>query len=61
VIVDPLRGVETVSDNFHVPILGMQNGTFLKLTPESSQQDALPLSTLLQLIEQEMRSLYGQP
>lgn len=58
---DPQRGVETVSDNSHVPIVGVQDGAFLKLTPETPQQEALPLSTLMELIEQELRSSYGQP
>lgn len=59
---DPQRGVETVSDNFHVPIVGVQGGRFLKLTPEApAPQEALPLSTLMDLIQQELRSSYGQP
>ena len=58
---DPQRGVETVSDNAHIPIVGVQDGKFLKYAQEASPQEALPLSTLLELIKQEMRSPYGQP
>src|SRR5713101_7597922 len=59
---DPQRGVETVSDNFHVPIVGVEAGRFLKLTPEApAPQEVLPLSTLMDLITQELRSAYGQP
>jgi hypothetical protein len=58
---DPQRGVETVSDNFHVPIMGIQDGTFVKGATEAPQQEALPLATLLDFIQQEMRNPYGQP
>ena len=58
---DPQRAVETVSDNAHRPIIGVQNGRFLKLRPQGPTQEALPLSTLLQLIEQEQGRIYGQP
>jgi hypothetical protein len=58
---DPQRGVETVSDNFRIPIVGVQDGAFLKLTPEVAQQDTLSLSALIQLIEHESRSSYGHP
>lgn len=58
---DQQRGIETVSDNLHVPIVGVQNGKFLKSTPEAQPQAALLLATLMELIEQEMRSPYGQP
>ncbi len=61
VVFDPQRGVETVSDNFHVPIVSVQDGKFLKQESQSAPQEALPLTTLLDLIQQEMRSPYGQP
>jgi hypothetical protein len=56
---DQQRGVETVSDNFHVPVVGIQDGKFLKR--ESPSQEALPLSTFIELITQEMRSPYDRP
>lgn len=58
---DSQRGVETVSDNFRVPIVSVQDGKFLKQESKSAAQEALPLTTLLELIQQEMRSPYGQP
>jgi len=57
---DPQRGTETVSDNFHVPIVSVQEGKFLKQEAQVPAQGALPLTTLLDLIQQEMRSPYGQ-
>ncbi len=57
---DPRRGEEIVSDNFRVPIAGVQDGKFLKLTPEVSSREPLSLSTLLDLIKQEMGNAYGQ-
>ncbi len=56
---DSQRGVETVSDNSRMPIVGVQDGRFLK--SEISSQETLPLSTLLELITQEIRSPHGQP
>ena len=52
---DPQRGVETVSDNFHVPVVKIQNGKFMKLTPGDSEQDPLSLPALLQAIQQELQ------
>ena len=57
---DPQRGVETISDNFRMPIIRVQDGRFLKQTQEAPSQEALPLSTLMELISQEMRNPYGQ-
>jgi len=57
---DPQRSEEIVSDNFRVPIAGVQDGKFLKLTPEVSSREPLSLSTLLDLIKQEMGNAYGQ-
>jgi len=58
---DSQRAVEIVSDNAHRPITGVQNGRFLKLRPQGPTQEALPLSTLMQLIEQEQGRIYGRP
>ena len=52
---DPQRGVETVSDNFRVPITSIQAGKFVKLTPASPEQVPLSLPDLLQAIRQELR------
>jgi hypothetical protein len=57
---DPQRSEEIVSDNFRVPIAGVQDGKFLKLTPEVSSGEPLSLSTLLDLIKQEMGNAYSQ-
>ena len=58
---DSQRAVEIVSDNAHRPITGVQNGRFLKLRPQGPTQEALPLSTLIQLIQQEQGRIYGRP
>ena len=58
---DRRQGEETVSDNFHTPIVGIQNGVLQKLLPETQTQKTLPLSTLVNLIQQEMQLPYGQP
>jgi hypothetical protein len=57
---DPQRGIETVSDNVQIPIVSVQDGKFLKQEAQGPPQEALPLTTLLDLIQQEMRSPYGQ-
>ena len=57
---DPQRGEEVVKDNFQVPIAGLQDGKFLKLTPEVSSRSPLSLPTLLDLIKQEMGNPYSQ-
>lgn len=54
VTLDPQRGIETVSDNFHVPIAKIQDGKFVKLTAQDSAQDTLSLPALLQTISQEL-------
>lgn len=58
---DPRRGVETVSDNFHVPIVGIRDGKFLKRRPVSPPEEALSLPSLLQRIRQELQRANGQP
>ena len=57
VTVDPQRGVETVSDNSHIPIGKIQNGKFVKMTAQDSSQETLSLPTLLQMISQELANL----
>jgi hypothetical protein len=52
---DPQSGIETVSDNFRVPITTIQAGKFLKLTPTSPEQVPLSLPALLQAIRQELQ------
>jgi hypothetical protein len=58
---DRRQGVETITDNFSVPILGVKNGVIQKLLPDAQTRDALPLSAFVQLIQQEMQLPYGQP
>lgn len=57
---DPQRGEEVVSDNSHMPITGVQNGQFLKSSPEASGHQALSLSAFIDLIKREMGNAYGQ-
>jgi hypothetical protein len=57
---DAQLGMETVRDNFRAPIVGIDNGLFLKATPTGPQQKALPLSTFIKLIQNEMGSSYGR-
>lgn len=52
---DPQRGIETVSDNFRVPITTIQAGKFVKLTPTSPEQVPLSLPALLQAVQQELQ------
>jgi hypothetical protein len=61
VTMDPQRREEIVRDSFHTPILGIQNGRFVKLSQGTPTQDALSLSALVQSITQELRSSYVQP
>jgi len=60
VATDPQQGVETVSDNFHIPIVKIQDDKFVKLSPETAAQPSLSLSTLLQTIEQIVHSSSSQ-
>jgi hypothetical protein len=55
---DLQRREETISDNFHTPITGVQNGILQKLTPGTPQQPALSLSALRELIAQELQAPY---
>jgi hypothetical protein len=55
VVSDPQRGVETVSDSFRIPLIKIQAGKFVKLSPTNWTRETLSLPTLLQAIEQELR------
>ena len=56
VVTDPQRGIETVSDNFRVPIMKIEDGKFVKRSPETGSQPPLSLSTLIQTIQQTLPS-----
>jgi hypothetical protein len=56
---DPQRGEEIVSDNFHRPIAGLQDGKFATVQPEVTAQEPLSLPALMDLITQEMGNPYG--
>ena len=53
---DPQQGVETVSDNFRVPIMKIEDGKFVKRSPETATQPPLSLSTLMQTIQHTVQS-----
>ena len=54
VMTDPQRQIETVSDNFRIPIVKIHAGKFVKLSPATSEQAPLSLPALLQAIQQEL-------
>jgi hypothetical protein len=56
VMTDPQRKIETVSDNFRVPIIAVEDGKFVKRSPATMTRPPLPLSTLLQTIQQALSS-----
>ncbi len=56
VMSDPQRGVETVSDNFRVPILKIEDGKLIKRSPETATQPSLSLSSLMQTIQHTLQS-----
>jgi hypothetical protein len=56
---DPQRKLETVSDNFRTPIVGLKKGRFVKKRATSPPEDALSLPTLIDLIQQELRKADG--
>lgn len=56
VMTDPQRKIETVSDNFRIPIVKIHEGKFVKLSPATSEQVPLSLPALLQAIQQELRN-----
>ena len=57
---DAQRGVETISDTFRTPIVGVRNGQLIKALADEPQHEALALSTLLDLIQQELGNPYEQ-
>lgn len=54
VMTDPQRRIETVSDNFRIPIVAIHEGKFVKLSPATAAQAPLSLPSLLQAIQQEL-------
>lgn len=54
VMKDPQRGIETVSDNFHTPIVTVDKGKLTKLSPATAEQAPLSLPALLQAIQREL-------
>ena len=56
---DSQRKIETVSDNFRAPIVGLKRGRFVKKRATSLPEDALSLPTLIDLIQQELRKADG--
>jgi len=56
VATDPQRGIETVSDNFRVPIVKIEDGKFVKRSPQTATQPPLSLSTLMQTIQHTVQS-----
>lgn len=54
------RGVETISDIFHRPIVGVRNGQLVKALSSEEGSAALTLSTLVGLIQQELGNSYEQ-
>jgi hypothetical protein len=56
VVTDPQRGVETVSDNFRVPIIKIEDGKFVKRSPQTATQLPLSLPTLIQTIQHTVQS-----
>jgi hypothetical protein len=56
---DPQRKLETVSDNFRIPIVGLKKGRFIKKRAPSPPEDALSLPALIDLIQQELRKADG--
>jgi len=56
VMTDPQRGIETVSDNFHVPIIKIQDGALVKRSPETGIQPPLPLATFIQTVKHTLQT-----
>jgi hypothetical protein len=54
VMTDPQRRIETVSDNFRIPIVKIQEGKIVKLSPMTAEQATLTLPALLHAIQQEL-------
>jgi hypothetical protein len=55
VVNNPQQGIETVSDSFRIPLVKIQAGKFVKLSPTTAAQEALSLPTLLQSIQHELQ------
>jgi hypothetical protein len=58
---DSQRGVETVHDDSHVPLAGLEHGHLVKLRSDAMTAEPLLLPSLLNLIDHELRSPDGQP
>ena len=55
VMTNPQLGIETVSDSFHVPIVKIQNGKFMKFSTGANTQETLSLPDLIQAIQAELQ------
>lgn len=55
---DAQRGVETISDTFRAPILGVRDGQIVKGLSAEQQREALSLPAFLDLIQQELGNSY---
>ncbi|NOT57564.1 MAG: hypothetical protein HOP18_23410 [Deltaproteobacteria bacterium] len=55
VVNNPQQGVETVSDSYRIPLVKIQAGKFVKLSPTNATQETLSLPTLLQSIQHELQ------
>ena len=56
IMTDPQRGVETVSDNFRVPIVKIEDDKLVKRSPATATQPPLSLSTLMRTIQHTVQS-----
>ncbi len=56
VMTDPQRGIETVSDNFRVPITEIHAGKIEKHASGTGPQSPMPLSTLIHNIKHAMKT-----
>lgn len=54
VMTDPQRKIETVSDNFRIPIVNIREDKLIKLSPLTAEHAPLSLPALLQAIQQEL-------
>jgi hypothetical protein len=57
VMTDPQRGIETVSDNFRVPIITIHDGALIKRSAETGAQEPLPLTTFMQIVKQTLQTV----
>lgn len=58
---DAQRGVETISDTFRTPILGVRDGQLIKALSADQQREALSLPAFLDLIHEELSRSSGHP